>query len=237
MQGLFLAYAWSMTPMQKVAQRAEAHTLRAYGLEKVALTPGVLAGVLGGLGAGAEAYRSFWDAPTEETLQSRLGKAGLGFVRGGAIGGALGYGAGHALGHLSPETVQNFEKWKPFSEAGHLGDPLREGSPDFLQMAANHIPVGGWAGLALKHLPSPEKLQQGANSAWQVCKHPAVRALTGVGLGYGVSNYVKEKVDDWRVKQYAAQRMEKTHPEVLNPGEVGFAMGGKHMGGYQSSKD
>jgi hypothetical protein len=31
--------------------------------------------------------------------------------------------------------------------------------------------------------------------------------------------------------------MEQDHPELLNPGEVGFAMGGKHMGDYRSSKD
>ena len=226
--------------MHKVAQRAEAHTLRAYGLEKFALTPGVLGGVLGGLGAGAEAYRSFWDAPTEETLQSRLGKAGLGFIRGGVVGGALGYGAGRALGHFSPETVKHFESWRPYAEAGHLGDPKSEGDgpQKWLQLAAQHaVPIGGWAGIALNHLPSPETLKQTGNTAWQVWKHPAVRALTGIGVGYGASSYIKDKIDDWRVKQYAAQRMEKMHPEVLNPGEVGFAMGGKHMGGFQSSKD
>lgn len=230
-----------MYSLQDVAELAHEHALKNFGLEKMAMTPGVLAGVLGGLGAGAEAYRSFWDAPTEETLQSRLGRAGVGFLRGGAVGAGLGYGAGKALGHFSPQTVKNFDAWRPFKNTGYLGDEKKpEGILGWAELAARHavpLAAGGVPGLALSHLPSPDTLKRTANSGWEVWKHPAARAASGLAAGYGGARFAKSVIDDWRIKQYAAQRMEQDHPELLNPGEVGFAMGDKHMGAYQSSKD
>lgn len=227
--------------IETLAKAAQEATLRAYGLEKTALTPGLLAGTLGGLGAGAEAYRSFWDAPTEETLQSRLGNAALGFLRGGAAGAALGYGAGSLIKRISPETVKSFNKWRPFKDTGFLGDPKKpERLPYWARAAAEQalpLVAGTLPGWLLLNLPSPDTVKRTANSAWSVWKHPAVRAASALGAGYGGARYIKGLVDDWRIKQYAAQRMEKEHPEVLNPGEVGFAMGDKHMGDYQSSKD
>ena len=221
-----------------IAGAARAEILRSFGLEKIALTPGVLGGALGGLGAGIEAYRSFWDAPTDATLKSRLGRAGLGLLRGGAVGGAVGYGAGHVFKKYTPEAVRNYQAWKPFSGAGDLTSPLsnaKAGWGDAITRAGIPLSAGTFGSLNL--LPGPERMQQGANTAWGLWAHPALRALSGVTAGYQGAAYVKDKVDDWRIKQYAAQRMSADHPEVLNPGDVGFAMAGRHVGDYQSSKD
>jgi hypothetical protein len=129
------------------------------------------------------------------------------------VNAAKGFGVGAltggAIGGLSGAALKRFE---PVNRAMNY-KPFAKVDPD----EANAM---------LKNL---------ANTAYAAYMHPVSRFIGGALVGRELAQGYKNLIDDWRLHQYAAEKMRHDNPNLENAESLGFALSRRHAGPYSRS--